>query len=144
MIKNLISIVIVFLWSVQCAFAHMYVVKAAVGGDTTDCLRVRDTKGNTITNAPIKDLTSSDMTCGFGPVKPAPKQCSVKAGDDIEVKYGMSDSGDQIMPPDHHGPCNVYIVESKDEFKTAPTKGWLKLYTGTVSTFSILFFYILT
>ena len=127
-----ISKIVLFVWMINYASAHMYVIKADVEGDSSDCIRIRNTLGNTITASPIKDLTSADMTCGFAPAKPAPKQCTVKAGGSINIKYGMSDTGDVVMPPDHHGPCNVYIVPSKDKFKSNPTNGWLKLLTGTV------------
>ncbi|GAB7353355.1 hypothetical protein MBLNU459_g3840t1 [Dothideomycetes sp. NU459] len=77
-------------------------------------------------NNPVKDVTSSDMTCNVNNVATT-KTLSVAAGDKFTFEWHHNDrtTSDDIIASSHHGPVMVYIAPT--ETGTAGS-GWVKLY----------------
>ncbi|KAG8959817.1 hypothetical protein FRC03_007447 [Tulasnella sp. 419] len=65
-------------------------------------------------NSPLKDLTSTDLTCNVGGGIPAPKTIEVKAGDVVtfEWHHDSRTDSDDIIDPSHKGPVLVYMAPS--------------------------------
>ncbi|KJA28143.1 lytic polysaccharide monooxygenase [Hypholoma sublateritium FD-334 SS-4] len=61
------------------------------------------------TNDPVKDLTSSAVTCNVNN-QAVPSTISVKAGDKITFEWFHNTRGDDIIASSHEGPILVYIA----------------------------------
>ncbi|KAJ2138778.1 hypothetical protein IW136_003026, partial [Coemansia sp. RSA 678] len=94
------------------ANAHTYLSKLALDG-------VQESEGQCIRpypadrNFPVKDVTSTDITCGVGGVsKTASETCPVKAGSTITVEWHHDNdsASDDIIDITHLGPCMVYMA----------------------------------
>ncbi|KAJ1901377.1 hypothetical protein LPJ66_000838 [Kickxella alabastrina] len=94
------------------ANAHTYLSKLNIAGTQYDegvCIRPYPSNRN----FPVKDPSSSDMTCGVGGLSStAAKTCPVAAGSKITVEWhhdNASDS-DDVIDITHMGPCLVYMA----------------------------------
>ncbi|KAJ2834320.1 hypothetical protein J3B01_004042 [Coemansia erecta] len=94
------------------ANAHTYLSKLALDG-------VQESEGQCIRpypadrNSPVKDVTSTDITCGVGGVsKTASETCPVKAGSTITVEWHHDNdsASDDVIDITHLGPCMVYMA----------------------------------
>ncbi|KAJ2162045.1 hypothetical protein IWW43_001410 [Coemansia sp. RSA 1935] len=94
------------------ANAHTYLSKLALDG-------VQESEGQCIRpypadrNYPVKDVTSTDITCGVGGVsKTASETCPVKAGSTITVEWHHDNdsASDDVIDITHLGPCMVYMA----------------------------------
>ncbi|KAJ2482975.1 hypothetical protein IWW56_000658 [Coemansia sp. RSA 2131] len=94
------------------ANAHTYLSKLTLDG-------VQESEGQCIRpypadrNFPVKDVTSTDITCGVGGVsKTASETCPVKAGSTITVEWHHDNdsASDDIIDISHLGPCMVYMA----------------------------------
>ncbi|KAL0261696.1 hypothetical protein SLS55_003126 [Diplodia seriata] len=76
-------------------------------------------------NNPIKDVTSTDMTCNVNNVATA-KTLSVKSGDKFtfEWHHNNRDSSDDIIASSHKGPVLVYMAPTT---KGTSGEGWVKI-----------------
>ena len=82
-------------------------------------------------NFPIRDVLSTDMTCGApSNLTPAKSQCQVDAGETIQMVWGHDNPQDDFVAESHVGDCNVYMVPKAGAGGTAPKDGWFKLYEG--------------
>ncbi|KAJ1945714.1 hypothetical protein EC988_005695, partial [Linderina pennispora] len=64
-------------------------------------------------NFPVKDPSSTDLTCGVGGLaSTATKTCPVAAGSTITVEWHHDNdsSSDDIIAESHYGPCLVYMA----------------------------------
>ncbi|KAH8684226.1 glycosyl hydrolase family 61-domain-containing protein [Tricladium varicosporioides] len=84
-------------------------------------------------NNPVKDITSTDMTCNVNNVATA-KTISVASGDKItfEWHHDSNSASDDIIASSHKGPVMVYIAPTSSN---GDGNVWVKLaedgYTGT-------------
>ncbi|KAK7541744.1 glycosyl hydrolase family 61-domain-containing protein [Phyllosticta paracitricarpa] len=76
-------------------------------------------------NDPIKDVTSTDMTCNVNNVETA-KTLKVAPGDKVtfEWHHNSRDSSDDIIASSHKGPVMTYMAEAD---KGGNGNGWVKL-----------------
>ncbi|KAH9475835.1 putative endo-beta-1,4-glucanase D [Psilocybe cubensis] len=82
------------------------------------------------TNDPVKDLTSSAMTCNVNN-NPVPQTVPVKAGDKLTFEWFHNTRGDDIIASSHKGPILVYIAPT--DTNGAPGAVWTKLYEFGIS-----------
>ncbi|KAJ2355219.1 hypothetical protein IWW50_003495 [Coemansia erecta] len=94
------------------ANAHTYLSKLTLDG-------VQESEGQCIRpypvnrNFPVKDVLSTDITCGTGGVSStASETCPVKAGSTITVEWHHDNdsASDDIIDVSHLGPCMVYMA----------------------------------
>ncbi|RDW73012.1 putative endo-beta-1,4-glucanase D [Coleophoma cylindrospora] len=84
-------------------------------------------------NNPVKDITSSDMTCNVNNVATA-KTVSVAAGDKVTLEWhhDSNSASDDIIASSHKGPVMVYIAPTESN---GAGDVWVKLaedgYDGT-------------
>ncbi|KAJ1744037.1 hypothetical protein LPJ78_001314 [Coemansia sp. RSA 989] len=94
------------------ANAHTYLSKMVLDGQQTaegQCIRPYPQNRN----FPVKDVLSTDITCGVGGVsKTASETCPVEAGSTITVEWHHNDDSpsDDIIDGTHLGPCMVYMA----------------------------------
>ncbi|KAJ2777427.1 hypothetical protein GGI15_004506 [Coemansia interrupta] len=92
--------------------AHTYLSKLNIGGTQYDegvCIRPYPTNRN----YPIKDVLSTDMTCGVGASSTSAAQnCPAEAGSTVTVEWHHNNdsASDDIIDPTHLGPCMVYMA----------------------------------
>lgn len=85
-------------------------------------------------NDPIKDVTSSSMTCNVNGGTAAAKTIEVSGGDTITFEWHHNDNSasDDIIASSHYGPVMTYIAPTSSN---GEGDVWLKLaedgYTGT-------------
>ncbi|KAF4303518.1 Cellulose-binding domain fungal [Botryosphaeria dothidea] len=77
-------------------------------------------------NDPVKDVTSTDMTCNVNGATAAGKTLSVKSGDKFtfEWHHNGRDSSDDIIASSHLGPVMVYLAPTE---KGSSGSGWVKI-----------------
>ncbi|KAH7053154.1 putative endo-beta-1,4-glucanase D [Macrophomina phaseolina] len=77
-------------------------------------------------NDPIKDVTSTDMTCNVNGATAAAKTLSVKSGDKFtfEWHHNNRDASDDIIASSHKGPILVYMAPTE---KGSAGSGWVKI-----------------
>ncbi|PYH76780.1 hypothetical protein BO82DRAFT_358825 [Aspergillus uvarum CBS 121591] len=77
-------------------------------------------------NSPVKDVTSTDITCNVNGDQAAAKTLSVKGGDVVtfEWHHDSRDASDDIIASSHKGPVMVYMAPT-----TAGSSGknWVKI-----------------
>ncbi|RAL07829.1 putative endoglucanase [Aspergillus homomorphus CBS 101889] len=77
-------------------------------------------------NSPVKDVTSTDMTCNVNGDQATAKTLSVKGGDVItfEWHHDSRDASDDIIASSHKGPVMVYMAPTA---AGSSGKNWVKL-----------------
>ncbi|KAJ2304631.1 hypothetical protein IWW54_005336 [Coemansia sp. RSA 2705] len=94
------------------ANAHTYLSKMTIGGKLLNegqCIRPYPVNRN----YPVKDVQSTDLTCGFGGVSStASETCPAEAGSTITVEWHHDNdsASDDIIDVSHLGPCLVYMA----------------------------------
>ncbi|KAJ1861300.1 hypothetical protein LPJ73_001056 [Coemansia sp. RSA 2703] len=92
--------------------AHTYLSKLNIAGKQYDegvCIRPYPTNRN----FPIKNVLSTDMTCGVGASSTSASQnCPAEAGSTVTVEWHHDNdsASDDIIDPSHLGPCMVYMA----------------------------------
>ncbi|PWY89172.1 hypothetical protein BO70DRAFT_359479 [Aspergillus heteromorphus CBS 117.55] len=77
-------------------------------------------------NSPVKDVTSTDMTCNVNGDEAAAKTLSVKSGDVVtfEWHHENRDASDDIIASSHLGPVMVYMAPTT---KGSDGSNWVKI-----------------
>ncbi|KAJ2803893.1 hypothetical protein H4R20_002714, partial [Coemansia guatemalensis] len=106
------SALALFAGMASMANAHTYLSKLTLDG-------VQESEGKCIRpyppnrNFPVKDPSSTDLTCGTGGVSnTASETCPVEAGSTITVEWHHDNDSpsDDIIDGSHLGPCLVYMA----------------------------------
>ncbi|KAJ2535888.1 hypothetical protein EV175_006862, partial [Coemansia sp. RSA 1933] len=94
---------------ISCVNAHTYLSHLTLDSTKYDegvCIRPYPTNRN----YPVKDPSSTDLTCNVGGItSTAAKTCLVEAGSTITVEWHHDNdsSSDDIIDASHLGPCLV-------------------------------------
>ncbi|PYH43030.1 putative endoglucanase [Aspergillus saccharolyticus JOP 1030-1] len=77
-------------------------------------------------NSPVKDVTSTDITCNVNGDQATAKTLSVKGGDKVTFEWHHSsrDSSDDIIDSTHKGPVMVYMAPTD---AGSSGKNWVKI-----------------
>ncbi|KAJ1661928.1 hypothetical protein IW140_005690 [Coemansia sp. RSA 1813] len=104
--------VIALVAGIASVSAHTYLSHLTLDGIKYDegvCIRPYPANRN----FPVKDPSSTDLTCNVGGVtSTAAKTCPVEAGSTITVEWHHDNdsAGDDIIDASHEGPCLVYMA----------------------------------
>ena len=90
-------------------------------------------------DGPLRNLTSTDMTCGSAPTSPSGKVCPVSAGSRIHLLYGhpwpvpanTKPPITDVIAPSHIGPCVFYLKKIKGDhssLSSVSTDGFFKIH----------------
>ena len=83
-------------------------------------------------NSPVKDVTSTDITCNVNGDQAAAKTLSVKGGDVVtfEWHHDSRDASDDIIASSHKGPVMVYMAKADTNGEGAV---WTKIFEDGLS-----------
>jgi hypothetical protein len=116
----------------ESALAHSGLSNFYVNGKNQgDSVCIRQHLNPSTWNAPIEDLTSSDMACGRDGTTGGARVCPVQDGDTITFEYRQEAQkpNDVVFDQRHVGPCTVYAKKVDSAINDKATgDGWFKLW----------------
>ncbi|KAG9238511.1 glycoside hydrolase family 61 protein [Amylocarpus encephaloides] len=81
--------------------------------------------------APVNDLASNDMVCGFDGTNGVARVCPAPKGAKLSFTYRLYPDGSQpgALDPNHKGPCAVYMKHVESAINdTGVGDGWFKVW----------------